>query len=121
MGALFNAKYETWMNERALEKFSEGKSITAVCNALGICRETYANWRDNKDHPFYLVAKHGEQISQEHWEDIGKDGIVGNLEKFAGSSWQFIMKNRFRESYVDAPKEDNSAQNTLIEKLLEKL
>lgn len=112
-------KYEPWMNDVALAKFAEGKSITGVCNALGIVRDTYYRWRDNKDHPFYSVAKRGEQISQERWEEIGMDGVVGNLEKFGGSSWQFVMKNRFRDSYSDqAPKD---MKDTLIEKLLEKV
>ncbi len=119
MGVIFNQKYEPWMDEVALEKFRAGKSITSVCCALDISRDTYYRWRDDKDHPFYHVAQKGEQISQDRWEDIGMDGVVGNLEKFAGSTWQFTMKNRFREHYSDEKPKD--ARDTLIEKLLDKV
>lgn len=119
MGARFNEKYEPWMNDAALEKFKQGKSVTSVCCTLEISRETYYQWRDDKDHPFYPVAKRGEQYSQQYWEDKGQEGTLGEIEKFAGSSWQFIMKNRFRDSYSDqAPKD---ARDTLIEKLLDKV
>lgn len=116
---MFEDKYESWMDDVALSKFKEGDSITSVCCALDISRETFYRWRDDKGHPFSRIAKKGERLSQDHWEHIGKDGVVGNLEKFAGSSWQFIMKNRFREHYSDQQPKDTTT--TLIEKLLEKL
>jgi hypothetical protein len=119
MGVIFNEKYEPWMDEVALEGFKAGKSITAICCTLDIARDTYYRWRDDKDHPFYQIAKKGEQISQAAWESIGMDGVVGNLEKFAGSTWQFTMKNRFREHYSDAAPKD--LRDTLIEKLLDKV
>ena len=112
----FNDKYEPWMNDVALAKFSQGKSVTAVCNALNIVRDTYYNWKNDKEHPFYPVASKGEQLSHEFWEDIGVNGITGELDKFAGSSWQFVMKNRFREHYSDQQKEKEG--NTAVEMLL---
>lgn len=119
MGVLFNEKYEPWMNEKAIELFKDGDSITSVCCDLGITRETYYQWRDNKEHPFYPVAKKGEQLSQQFWERAGRNGTLGGIDKFAGSSWQFIMKNRFRDHYSDAAPKD--ARDTLIEKLLDKV
>ena len=112
--------YEPWMNERAVELFKQGKSIVKVCVELGISRPTYYDWRNNKDHPFSKTAKRGEEASQAYWEDRGESGIFGETDKFAGSSWQFVMKNRFREDYTDQQPQ-NSASDTLIEKLLEKL
>lgn len=116
---LFEDKYEPWMNEAALDKFKDGKSITSVCCTLDISRETYYRWRDDKDHPFYPIAKKGECLSQQYWEDRGQEGVLGGIDKFAGSSWQFIMKNRFRDNYSDAAPKD--ARDTLIEKLLDKV
>ncbi len=112
----FNNKYEPWMNDKALSLFSEGDSISSVCCDLGINRDTYYEWRDNKEHPFYEVAKHGELLSQQFWERAGKNGTLGAIDKFAGSSWQFIMKNRFREHYSDQQKEKEG--NTAVEMLL---
>ncbi len=111
-----NNKYEPWMNDKALQLFKEGESITSVCCDLGIHRDTYYEWRENKEHPFYNVAKVGEQLSQQFWERAGRSGILGETERFAGSSWQFIMKNRFREHYSDQQKEKEG--NTAVEMLL---
>lgn len=116
---LFTDKYEPWMNDKAIELFKDGESITSVCCDLDISRETYYQWRDNKEHPFYPVAKKGEQLSQQFWERAGRNGTLGGIDKFAGSSWQFIMKNRFRDHYSDAAPKD--ARDTLIEKLLDKV
>ena len=102
---LFEDKFETWMIEKANELFKDGESITSVCCDLDITRETYYQWRQNKDHPFYETAKKGEQLSQQYWERLGRQGIRGDLEKFAGSSWQFVLKNRFRDHYADEKKE----------------
>ncbi len=111
--------YTPELCSQVAEMFADGSSITQVCaRKLKVHRDTYYEWK--KVHPeFRKAAETGEQISQAYWEDIGKDGIVGDLEKFAGSTWQFVMKNRFRDSFSDQQPE--SVNNTLIEKLLEKL
>ena len=111
--------YTPELCDQIAEMFADGSSITQVCaRKLKVNRDTYYEWK--KIHPeFAKAASTGEQISQAYWEDIGKDGIVGDLEKFAGSTWQFVMKNRFRDSFSDQQPE--SVNNTLIEKLLEKL
>jgi hypothetical protein len=116
---LFEDKYEPWMDEVALNGFKNGDSITSVCCDLDISRETYYRWKDDKEHPFSRIAKKGEKLSQKWWENVGKDGVVGNLEKFAGSTWQFTMKNRFRDDYSEAAPKDS--RDTLIEKLLDKV
>ena len=109
-------KYEPWMEEKARELFGRGKSITYVCAELDISRETYYRWRDDKEHAFYTIARKGELLSQKHWEDIGESGITGELEKFSGTPWMFIMKNRFREHYADQQKEKEGG--TAVEMLL---
>jgi hypothetical protein len=119
--AHFNEKYAEWMDGKAIDLFKEGKSITAVCCALEIDRDTYYEWRNNPAHPFYRAARRGEMLSQSYLESKGMDGIFGETESFAGSSWQFIMKNRFRDSYSDQQKpENNSAVEMLLTMLANK-
>lgn len=113
----FNNKFEPWMVDKALALFADGESIVSVCCDLGIHKDTYYQWRDNKEHPFYETARHGEQLSQQYWERLGRSGIKGDIDKFAGSSWQFVLKNRFRGSY----QADNKAAETgtsAVEQLL---
>ncbi len=117
MGVLYNEKYEPWMDAKALELFADGESITSVCCDLDIDRDTYYSWSKDKDHPFYKIARKGEKLSQQYWERLGRQGIRGDLEKFAGSSWQFVLKNRFREHYADDKKEspEKSLSDLLVE------
>ena len=110
--------YRAEICEKIPSLFAEGASIVKVCHQLGICRETYYEWK-RIHQEFEKACKQGEIASQTWWEDVGKDGIVGDLDKFAGSSWQFVMKNRFRADYRD--EQAVQTNNTLIEKLLEKL
>lgn len=114
--AEWNEKYDPSMDEIALNAFKEGESIVSVCCDLDISRETYYQWKNDKNHPFSKIAKKGERLSQKFWEGIGKQGVTGCIDKFAGSSWQFTMKNRFREDYSDIPPKD--VRDTLIEQLL---
>ena len=111
-------KYHPDLCDKLPELFSEGNTIVGVCVELGISRDCYYEWK--KVHPeFAEAAKQGELASQYWWEKNGRDGIFGGVDKFAGSSWQFVMKNRFREDYRD--EQAVQTNNTLIEKLLEKL
>jgi hypothetical protein len=114
----FNNKFQPWMIEKARELFAQGESVTSVCVDLDITRETYYQWRDNSDHPFYDAARKGELSSQQYWERLGRSGVQGLIDKFGGSSWQFVMKNRFREHYSDSQKDTG---NTAVEMLLNML
>jgi len=110
--------YSADICERIPILFSEGASIVKVCHELGINRDTYYEW--NRTHPdFHDACTAGQMASQIWWEEKGKSAIFGETERFAGSSWQFVMKNRFRQDYRD--EEAVATSNTLIEKLLEKL
>ncbi len=113
----FQDKFEPWMIDKALSLFRDGESVTSICCELGIVRDTYYNWAKNPEHPFYNTAKFGEQLSQQFWERSGRNGIFGEIEKFAGSSWQFVMKNRFKESYK-ADEQNKPVSESILEKLL---
>ena len=118
MAERWNNPYSPDMCAKAYELFTVGASIVKVCVKLGIVKDTYYRWK--KEHPeFGEMAEAGEQASQAYWEDKGEAGIDGEIDKFAGSSWQFVMKNRFRADYRD--EQAVQTNNTLIEKLLEKL
>jgi len=114
----WSVKYDPSLCSKAVELFKQGKSITAVAVSLGIVRDTYYRWKE--EYPeFGQACAMGEQLSQAYWESRGEEGIFGEIDKFAGSSWQFTMKSRFRDCYSDqAPKD---LKDTLIEKLLEKV
>lgn len=113
--SLYDPKY----CETAVEVLSRGKSLAAVCVAIGVCRKTLYNWRDT--HPDFADALNfGLQKAQEKWEEIGEKGIEGEIKNFQGSPWMFTMKSRFRADYAEDKDKDNSA-NTLIEKLIDKL
>ena len=110
------SSYRPELCEEILDMFADGSSIVQVCaRKLKIHRDTYYEWKNA--HPeFKKASEQAEAISQSYWEDIGKDGITGEIEKFAGSSWSFVMKNRFREHYSDQQKEKEG--NTAVEMLL---
>jgi len=116
--AFKKALYDPKHCDTAIKLLSQGKSLAAVANALGIVRATLYNWKEL--HPEFKDAiEYGTSKSQELFEDIGMEGIQGNIKNFQGSSWMFTMKNRFRADYSDDKKDDG--KDSLIEKLLEKL
>lgn len=105
--------------EIAANILAEGKSYAAVCAALDICRATLYNWRD--DNPDFAKAlNRGLQKAQAHWENIGKAGVTGEIDKFSATPWIFTMKNRFREDYAE-DKQGKSVTDNLVEKLIDKL
>ncbi len=96
---------------------ADGESIAAVCAELEVTRQTFYNWKDNYP-DFCNAVEVGLLKSQRDWERVGRDGIVGNLEKFAGSPWMFTMKNRFRSDYQDDRKEEKDESTSLLEKII---
>jgi len=105
--------------EIARKVLAEGRSIVAVAAELGISRKTIYNWKDA--HPEFAEAiESGVAKSQAYWESIGRDGITGDNPDFSATPWIFTMKSRFREDYAEK-KDDKSASDSLIEKLVDKL
>lgn len=111
--------YNESMCAIAEQLLSAGKSIARVATNLGVCRETIYDWRDK--HPEFAKAlKQGKDAAQSHWEDVGEDGIQGKIKNFSATAWMFTMKNRFRADYQE-DKEPKSANETLVDKLLDRL
>lgn len=115
----WSEKYTDEMGKKALELFADGDSICSICCDIGISRETYYRWRDDKTHPFSEIAKEGEQLTQAFWEKQGKKAIFGGVDKFAGSTYQFVMRNRFRNEYSDSTTQNG--QLSAVEKLVDAL
>lgn len=112
-------KYSKEMCAIAEQVLADGESLAAICAELDISRTTLYEWRDS--HPEFRDAiASGLQKAQRAWEKIGKDGIVGNYEKFNAAPWIFTMKNRFRDDYRE-DKEVKSESTSIIEKLIDKL
>jgi hypothetical protein len=112
-------KYDESYCERAVRTLSQGKSIARLATDLGVCRDTIYEWRDI--HPeFARALKRGKDASQAYWEDVGEEGIVGDLKGFSATAWIFTMKNRFREDYAEE-KEQKTLSDTIVEKLIDKL
>ena len=98
---------------------ADGESLAAICAELNITRTTLYEWRETYPE-FREAIESGLQKAQRVWEKIGRDGIVGNYEKFNGAPWIFTMKNRFRDDYRE-DKEVKSESTSIIEKLIDKL
>ncbi len=84
--------------EIATKVLANGESLAAICDELDI----------------------GLQKAQRDWERIGREGVVGNIDKFAASTWIFTMKNRFRDDYKEE-KAEPTLNESLVEKLIDKL
>ena len=111
--------YHEGLCDIAIAVLAGGESLAAVADELDICRTTLYEWRGK--HPeFERAIQKGLLKSQRHWERVGGDGIVGNLEKFAAAPWVFTMKSRFREDYAEEKAEKGAAE-TLVDKLIDKL
>jgi hypothetical protein len=109
--------YNESMCEEAIQILSKGKSIARLATNLGVCRDSIYEWRDK--HPeFARALKMGRDACQAYWEDIGESGIVGDLDKFSGTSWIFTMKNRFREDYAEEKKEEKDTSQSVLEKII---
>jgi hypothetical protein len=111
-------KYNEGMCATALKVLADGESKVAVAAELDISRTTLYEWMDT--HPEFKDAiERGLTKSQRLLEKHGRDGMLGELEKFNASSWIFMMKNRFRDDYGDV-KEDKSSES-FVEKFFSKL
>ncbi len=114
-----NQIYDETICDKTVQILSCGKSIASLANKLGVCRETIYEWRDK--HPEFAIAlRKGRDACQEYWEDIGHEGICGDLKNFSATAWIFTMKNRFREDYKE-DKQEKTVSESIVEKLIDKL
>lgn len=107
--------------KKAEEILGGGRSLAAVCAHMNIARSTLYEWRDN--HPAFKSAiDRGLQKSQAYWEEMGMDGVNGEIDKFGATTWIFTMKNRFRDDYredKEVSKGESAVEKFLLGKLIE--
>jgi len=115
--AFTESSYDPKFCETAVDVLSEGKSLAAVCVAIGVARSTLYEWRD-KYPDFKKAIEMGLQHAQLRFEELGLKGMSGEIKNFAGSSWIFTMKNRFRDDYAEDKKEDKSPAESVLEQIL---
>ena len=112
--------YDESMCKIAEQLLANGKSIARVATNLGVCRDTIYDWRD-KHTKFAKALRTGKMAAMAYWEDIGEDGVKGDIKNFSATAWMFTLKNRFREDYADQQKQEKTISDTLVEKLIDKL
>lgn len=103
------------------DMFRDGSTITQVAaRKLGVTRKTYYAWKETYPE-FGEQADFGEQLAQSFHEDRLDLTADGKIEGASAPCRIFIMKCRFRESYHETTKDEKPVNETLLEKLLEKL
>lgn len=93
------AKYRTEMCETVIACGRRGDTIVQMARELGVTRETFYVWeRERED--FRAAMKMARTLSQAAFDDIGKAGLLGKIERFNGPLWQFMAVNRFGDDYA---------------------
>lgn len=86
----------------AIHLGEDGKSPSQICKALGVSAKTKDRWiADHSKPEFKLAMEMAHTYEQAYWEHMGYNGTKGTLPKFNATSWQFIMKNRFKKDYKE--------------------
>lgn len=114
-----HGKYKAEFCKIAQEVLSKGESLAAICCELDITRTTLYEWRDSIPE-FKAAIEKGLQHAQRYWENLGNQGVTGEIERFGGAPWIFTMKNRFRDDYKE-DKEIKPLAESLLEKLIDKV
>jgi hypothetical protein len=105
------SKYRAEMLETILKLYEQGKSDAYVCAKLEIDRTTFYRWYKSKT-TFRHTVDEGRLLAQCWWEDLGQRLSGGSahdkngnqiVTKGNGRVWNFIMINRFRQDYQNAP------------------
>lgn len=94
------SKYQSEYCEQLVAHMSQGLSFESFAGSVGVHRDTLYQWA--KDYPEFSDAKkEGWAASLLFYEQIGLQGMQGQLNKFNATSWIFTMKCRFRQSGWD--------------------
>ena len=112
MAAGRHTKYTPDMLPKILEIYVNGDTDSDVCAILGISRDTFYRWYKTKK-AFSDTVNKGRLASEYWWNRLGKSLAAGTTIdpqtrqriKCTGNGrvWNFIMINRFRQDYQNAP------------------
>lgn len=97
--------YKPEFCEQLIKHCSEGLSFESFAGKILVTRKTLYNWRESHE-DFLHAAEVAKEKCREYWEGKGRDGTVGELDKFNSGSWQFIMKNFFRDEWSETVKQE---------------
>ena len=104
-------KYRKEMCKKLVDFMAKGFSKEATAAHLDISKETLYDWGKNIPE-FSDAIRKGELKSLLFWENIGMDGMTGQIPGFGPSIWVFNMKNRHK--WRDQPEEDVTNKQTPV-------
>lgn len=95
------SKYEERFCEIVIKVGREGGWYAQMGIACNVSSDTIRKWE--RDQPAFSEAiARAKDLSRDYWEQIGKRNLrLGKGESFAGTTWQAIMRSRFREDYSE--------------------
>jgi hypothetical protein len=99
------SKYRKRYCQTVIDLMKKGKSVIAVCAAIGICKDTFYEWTKTYLE-FSEAHKLGMVYAERFWEDVGVKGVLGlgiknpdgTFSNIRPGLYEFYMKNRFRWS-----------------------
>jgi hypothetical protein len=87
------SKYKKEYCELLVAHMSKGFSFESFAATINVNRDSLYEW--SKVHSEFSDAKKcGVDKSLYFWEQIGLNGVVGNIENFNASAFIFNMKNK---------------------------
>jgi hypothetical protein len=94
--------------ERVIELGAAGKSKAQMAAALGVCRQTLENWKN--DHPAFLDAiTRARDLSLAWWEDKGQENLL--TSGFQTPLWSRSMAARFPDDYTERKQTELTGAN----------
>lgn len=118
------SKYKPEMCETVAKMGYEGEGVIDVCVELGIHKDTFYEWEKNNP-DFSDAVKTFRANSQQWWERVGRNAVIGEVNGFNATAWIFNMKNRFKDDWRDKVEQDLSSSDgtmtpTVIERVIVK-
>lgn len=108
-------KYDPSFPGQLYDLFKGGRTITEVCQKLGITRKTYWQWKkDRNKKAFRDAAEFAEEAAEAWWAQRGRLGAI-KKEKLDAAIFCFTMKTRFKwRETDDDKKQDGDVQPLAI-------
>ena len=86
-------KYTKAMAAGLPDMFQNGESVVEVCVALGITKQTFYRWVDEREE-FRDAYEKGKEVSEAWWTRLARGGSTGQV-RVQPATLIFNLKNRF--------------------------